>query len=58
MTRLEVSEVLVYHGEMDPETGGRIAKETGCLVIALPDGDSLETVDETQMREAGWVKAT
>lgn len=62
--QIAVKDVVVLRGlddALDDEEigalGGQVARETGCLVVALADGQSLEALDEDEMREHGWVRA-
>lgn len=33
-----------------------IARTTGCLVVILPSGSTLEALDEDEMRRHGWIR--
>jgi hypothetical protein len=59
--RLATKDVIVVRGWVpDGETDdamGRLARETGCLVVSLESDQSLETLDEDAMRAAGWIRA-
>lgn len=52
--------VVVVRGESWDETNFaalRAAVRPDVLLIHLPPGDSIEVLDEEQMRAAGWVRA-
>lgn len=60
--RLRDADMLVVHeadmlDESDLDVLGQLHEITGLFVLGLASGMSLETLDETAMREAGWVRA-
>jgi hypothetical protein len=54
---VDVKTVLVVHGEATAEELERLAESTACLVLAVPEGTTIESLDEDEMRAAGWVRA-
>ncbi len=56
--RVQVREVLVISGAVEPETAYELARQTGALVVVLEDGATLESLDGEEMREHGWIRAT
>jgi len=57
MERMPVEEVIVlYGGDLDEEMAKRIVEETGALVIHLPEGMTLEMLDDVEMAKWGWVR--
>ncbi|HWF25166.1 MAG TPA: hypothetical protein VG275_06955 [Solirubrobacteraceae bacterium] len=49
--------VLVLRGQCNEELAGMIAEKTGRLVICVGDELDLRSLDEDQMRAAGWIRS-
>lgn len=57
---LRLKDVIIVSGAPEPDPSAwcqQLAVQTGKLVIELAEGMTLETIDEDQMRECGWVRA-
>ena len=58
---LKPRDVLVFHGsrngDFDAETLHALSVVTECCILDLPEGVTVETVDEDEMRNLGWVRA-
>jgi hypothetical protein len=47
-----------HHEEIDFEALEELAQQTGCTVLCLPPGVTIEVMDDHAMAGAGWVRAT
>jgi len=52
-----LKEIIVLNGVASDAMLRQLAAETGRTVVSLTDGQALESLDEAQMRAAGWVRA-
>lgn len=53
--RVPLKEAVIIRGDAIVD-GPDLAERAGCLVIHLPDGVQIESVDEAGMEAVGWVK--
>jgi hypothetical protein len=45
---------VVIHADVQPDWVQDFADASGCMVIVLLDGQTLEVLDEDDMRRHGW----
>jgi hypothetical protein len=61
--RHQLKEVIVLRGVSDKldygeiEEAQKLATASGCLVVTLDEGVTLETLSEDDMLQAGWIRA-
>ncbi len=48
--------LIVRDVELEREEAIKLAEETGALVLWLPDGGTVESMDEDEMRRHGWCR--
>ena len=53
---IQPGDVVLIRGHLDQDAALEMARQAKCLVLFLPDGVELETMNEHAMNRAGWYR--